>query len=156
MKDHLESALQFIELVQANEPRFLIQQGFPSQHEDLFSSCIEVVGKYDYRDCQPTDIDDLEKEMEYVEELQAICQDISSIYPSLGDSASGVTAELEGQRDMAREERDKLEQKKKDEDRAEEESRAEDEYRYWIERQAAEATSQPAQKHLKHAPSLTS
>ena len=121
----LEPVLRFVELMQANEPRFLLQHGYPLRYEHLFSSCLAILVKYDYRDSRPRDTDDFDKELEYIEELRALCEEIAGNYPSLDDSATDVCAELEGQRDMAQEERDKLEEDRKAQDHADEE------YRYY-------------------------
>ncbi|MCX7428937.1 MAG: hypothetical protein NTW96_25330 [Planctomycetia bacterium] len=120
MKDDLEGLLEFIDLLQANEPRFLTQQGFPSQFEELFASCITVVGKYDYGNSQPSDIEEMDREMEYLEQLQGMCQSIATIYPMLRDAATDVSAEIEQQRGRAWEKRDELEEEQKAEERAQE------------------------------------
>jgi hypothetical protein len=143
MKEHMEWALRFIEVVQGNEPRFLIQQKFPSEYESLFSSCIQTLNKYDYRDCRPNDIDDLDRESEYLEELRSLCQDVSCIYPDLEDTASDVVAELGGQQDMVQEQRDRLEQKRQEEE--EERARAHEEYDYYYNPPPPERMSQPPQ-----------
>jgi len=157
IKDDLETTVQFITILRENEPRFLMQQGFPTQQQDLLSSCLAVIGDYDYRDSSPKTIEELDEVSQYLEELESICTDISEICPNLGDNATDAAAGLEGQRDRANEAREKIEQQAKDEERAEQESRDMEDYYRWMSQQAVERPDPPIQRpQATHRPSRAS